>query len=215
MFLWGIIGLTSLMGIILLSDYWIRATAEDQLISELEEVPCHEVALVLGAKKTLGGGRTNLFFQFRIEAAANLYHAGKVRHFILSGDNHKASYDEPSDMKAALMALGVPESAITLDYAGFRTLDSIVRAKKVFGVDKLLVISQQFHNERAIFIAKHREIEPLAYNAQAVSRKIAPKTYFREYPARVKAIMDVYLFNVQPKFLGEQIHIPIQSPCES
>lgn len=215
MFTLSIISLGSLLAVLLLSDYWVRVVSEDKLISNMEELPCHDIGVVLGSKKTLGGGRINLFFKYRIEAAAELYHAGKIKHIILSGDNHKASYDEPTDMKEELMKLGVPESAITLDFAGFRTLDSIVRANKIFGQQKFLVISQQFHNERAVFIAKHHQIEAMGFNAQKVNRRFAPKTYLREYPARVKAMMDVYLFGVQPKFLGEQIHIPIPTPCES
>ncbi len=198
-----------LLGILVIwgSNQLVKQSAKGLLYTSASDVPPHKVALVLGTIKTLRSGYTNMFFVYRINAAAALYQAGKVRHFILSGDNHVEGYDEPSDMKAALMAKGVPASAITLDYAGFRTLDSIVRAKEVFGQNNLIVVSQPFHNERALFIARHHGIEAVGFNARTAAYRYGYKVYLREYLACVKAVLDVYVLKTQPKFLGPKVEI--------
>lgn len=144
-----------------------------------------------------------------MDAAAKLYQAGKVRHFILSGDNHTETYDEPSDMKAALMARDIPESAITLDYAGFRTLDSVVRCNSVFDQKQVIIVSQEFHNLRAVFIARSKGMDAVAFNARGVSRRYSLKTWLREYLARTVAVLDVYVLGTQPHFLGEKEKIAI------
>lgn len=195
--------------IILGCNFWVEQVAKKQLHTNIQEVPKHDVALVLGTVARLSNGYRNLFFEYRMNAAAELYKKGKVKHFILSGDNHSTGYDEPSDMKAALIKRGIPARAITLDYAGFRTLDSIVRAKEVFGQNKLIIVSQPFHNERALFIAHAKGIEAHAYNAKSVSRRYGFKIYVREYFARVKAVLDVYILGTKPKFLGKKEPIRI------
>ncbi len=194
-------------GFVLLCDLWVRMAARNSVFTDLEQLPPKSVALVLGTSKTAAGGRTNLFFKYRMDAAAQLYQAGKVRHFILSGDNHIATYDEPSDMKAALIARGIPESAITLDYAGFRTLDSVVRCKEVFGQESVIIVSQEFHNLRAVFIARNKGIDAVAYNARSLSRRDSPKTWLREYLARTLAVLDVYVLGTKPHFLGKKEQI--------
>ena len=98
-------------------------------------------------------GSPNPFFEKRIETAAELYRIGKIDHFILSGDNRSMYYNEPMAMLKALLKKGVPASAITLDYAGLRTLDSIVRCKQIFGQNKIIIITQPFHSYRALFIS--------------------------------------------------------------
>jgi SanA protein len=151
----------------------------------------------------------NPHFVHRIDAAVELYRAGKVKHLLVSGDNHKHGYDEPTDMKKALLERGVPESAITLDYAGFRTLDSVVRAKKVFGQDCLVIVSEPFHNARALFLCRHYGIDAVAFNAEPVSTRISRWAHLREYLARVKAVLDLYVFRSRPKFLGEKVPIGV------
>ncbi len=128
---------------------------------------------------------------------------------LVSGDNRLKSYNEPKQMQAALLERGVPESAITLDYAGFRTLDSVVRSKAVFGQQKITIISQKFHNQRALFIANRRGVTAVGYNAKDVSFRLGIKIRLREYLARCKAILDIIILNKQPKFLGEKITITI------
>ncbi|MEM7657696.1 MAG: ElyC/SanA/YdcF family protein [Bacteroidota bacterium] len=201
------LSLELICALILFANTWVPFRSQALLVDEIQEFPCHSIGLVLGASPMLGD-RPNYFFRYRMDAAAELYHAGKVRHFIASGDNHAKSYDEPSAMRDALIKRGVPTSAISLDYAGFRTLDSIVRAQKVFGQDRLLVISQRFHNERAIFIGRHYGMEIQGWNAKDLSPRAGFKTHLREYPARVKALLDVRcytcgdLFQTQTRWLS-------------
>ena len=135
-----------------------------------------------------------------------MYNSKKIDFILVSGDNSHVDYDEPTDMKTDLMASGIPEAKIFLDYAGFRTLDSIVRAKQIFGQNKLTIISQPFHNKRAIYIAQHKGIEAIGYNAKDVPRNYGMKTMLREKLARTKMIFDL-MFNKSPKFLGEKIAI--------
>lgn len=170
----------------------------------IDTLPAHDVALVLGTSDRARGGRQNRYFTHRIEAAVALYEACKVHHFILSGDNRHASYNEPMVMRRALMAAGVDSSHITLDFAGFRTLDSMVRAKEVFKQQRFVVVSQRFHTERAVFIARARGIEAVGFNAADVSASYGFRTRLREKLARVKVHLDL-LFGVDPHFLGEPV----------
>jgi len=191
-------------------NVWIVRAARGRMFDGSGNVPARAVALVLGTGRLSSGGQTvNPHFTHRIAAAAELYRAGKVRHFILSGDNHTHGYDEPTDMKTALLARGVPDRAVTLDYAGFRTLDSVVRAKEVFGQTRLMIVSEPFHNARALFLCRHFDIDAVAFNAQPVSLRVSRWAYCREWLARVKAVLDVYVFRVGPKFLGEKIAIQL------
>ena len=157
-----------------LSDRWIEQQATHWLYDRVEDLPEADVALVLGCAKTLSNGRSNLYFQYRIDAAAEAFTKGKCRYLIVSGDNSIQSYNEPDLMKEALILRGVPEDRIVCDYAGLRTLDSVVRANKIFGQRALLVISQQFHNERAIYIARQSGIEMIGLNAED-TEEFAPK----------------------------------------
>ncbi|WP_458629136.1 SanA/YdcF family protein [Winogradskyella sp. PC D3.3] len=181
--------------------HWISYKANDLNYTDLNNIPKNKVGLVLGASKWAPSGNLNLFYKHRIEATVALYQAGKIDYILVSGDNGRKDYDEPTDFKTDLIAKGIPEECIFLDYAGFRTLDSIVRAKAIFGQHSITIISQKFHNERAIYIAQHFNINAIAFNAKDVY-----KTPAREYLARTKASLDL-LFNVQPKFLGEKITI--------
>ena len=163
--------------------------------------------LLLGTSKLGNTGRLNPFFFNRIEAAAMLYHSGKINVIIVSGDNSRSDYNEPEDMKQELIKRGVPEKAIYLDYAGFRTLDSVVRAAEIFGQHQFVVISQRFHNERAVYLARQKGIEAYGFNAADVSAVNGAVTYLREYLARDKAMLDL-LLNIQPKFGGVAVNIP-------
>lgn len=189
----------AVFGGVLLIDRWIIWQAQDEIISDYNKVPDYDVAVVLGTSKYLGKA-LNVYYRDRIESAITLYRLGKVKQFLLSGDNAHRSYNEPWTMKRDLLRAGVPESAIHLDYAGFRTLDSIIRAKKIFGSTRFLIVTQHFHCERALFIAR-------AYNIHAqclaVTRhKVAFELQVRELLARAKAFLDIYVIHTQPKFLG-------------
>ncbi len=190
------------------SHLWVKRAAEPYCHADLDSVPAMKVALVLGCAPTTQG-RPNLFFTQRIEAAARLYRAGKVRAFIVSGDNGTRQYDEATAMKEALAQAGVPEDRIYPDYAGFRTLDSVVRAREVFGQEAFIVVSQRFHNERAVFLARRHGISAEAYNAGDVTRGRALLTHGREYLARVQAVLDVTVLRAKPKFLGEPVPITL------
>lgn len=190
-----------------ISNYWIISSTKNQLYTSSDSIPERKVALVLGTSKLSKRGTPNMYFTYRIQAAYELYIKGKVKYLLLSGDNHIKGYDEPSDMKMALIMLGVPDSCIVLDYAGFRTLDSVVRCKEVFGEDSITIVSQQFHNQRALFIANKNEIKAIAFNASEVSKNYSFKTKFREYFARVKCVLDIYLLHTSPKFSGSKIKI--------
>lgn len=178
------------------------------MYSSPEEIPANDVALVLGASKYLRGNIINPYFRNRMQAAAELYFAGKVKHFIVSGENSSAGYNEPEDMKKSLMVLGVPERAISCDYAGFRTFDSVVRAWKIFGQQKFTIVSQRFHNERALYIARQMKLDCVAYNARDVYR--GPASYTREILAKTCAVLDIFFLGTEPKFLGEPVQLNIQ-----
>lgn len=187
-------------GILIFSDYWIKKESNGMTYDSISSVPNMPTGLVLGTSARVVGGGKNLYFHNRIEAAAQLFKENKVKYLIVSGDNSIREYNETRDMKRALLNLGIPEDKIVEDFAGFRTLDSVLRAKEVFGQDSILVISQEFHNQRAIFIAKNNDIYALGFNAKDVPRQYSIKTNLREYLAKVKAMADVYVLNTMPKF---------------
>lgn len=194
--------------IIILANYIINHYSEDKIYNDIAALPAKKTALVLGASKTLSNGQSNLYFEYRINAAAALYKAGKVKAFVLSGDNSTKGYSEPEDMKVTLMAKGVPASMIYLDYAGLRTFDSVYRMKAIFMQDDFIIVSQEFHNQRALYIAQYLGINAIAFNAQDVAKNQGFKTKQREKLARVKVFIDLWT-NKQPKFLGNTIEIKI------
>ncbi|MES2567285.1 MAG: ElyC/SanA/YdcF family protein [Bacteroidota bacterium] len=199
--------LISLFLVIVVSNYWIVTSTKSQLYSDVVTIPQRKVGLVLGASKKTSRGTENLYFHFRIQAAYELFKAGKVQYLLLSGDNHIKAYDEPNDMREALISLGVPDSCIVLDYAGFRTLDSVVRCYEVFGEDSVTIVSQEFHNQRALFISNKNRINAIGFNAKEVNKNYSFKTIIREYFARVKCVLDIYILYTSPKFLGDKIKI--------
>lgn len=188
------------------SNYEIHRSAENLTFSNTSDIKKNRVGLVLGTSKYYKGGGLNLYFQYRIDAAVTLFNADKIDYILVSGDNGSMSYNEPITIKKELIKRGIPEEAIFLDYAGFRTLDSVVRAKEVFGQDEITVISQQFHNERAIYIAQNHGINAIGFNAKDLEGTNGLRVKLREYLARTKAFLDI-LFGVEPKFYGERIEI--------
>ncbi|CAL2085359.1 YdcF family protein [Tenacibaculum sp. 190524A02b] len=191
---------------IYVSNYLVQKNAKEKVFSDTNRIPKNKVGLVLGTSKYLIDGRINLYYKYRVEAAASLFKSGKIEFILVSGDNGTKSYDEPTSFKEDLISKGVPEDKIFLDYAGFRTLDSVVRASKVFGQESITIISQRFHNERALYLAKHFTINAVGFNARDVSGRYGLKVQLREYLARVKLFVDI-LVGVQPKFLGKKINI--------
>lgn len=179
-----------------LSNMWIIYTTQDRVIEDMEKLPKLNTALVLGTSKKMVGGKANPYFHYRIEAVADLYKKGKVKRIILSGDNSTKYYNEPLDMQKALMELGVPKSATTLDYAGLRTLDSVVRCKEVFGRNDVIIVTQKFHSYRALFIGQYYKMNTYAYVADNPSLDRSFRVLFREILARPKAIFDLYFTKV-------------------
>lgn len=173
----------------------------------IENIPHNHCALVLGTSKYLVGGRTNMYYLYRIQAATYLYFYQKVDYIIVSGDNRARNYNEPIKMYNDLVEAGIPKEKIILDYAGFRTLDSVIRGKEIFGQSQFTIVSQPFHSQRAVYIARKRGINAIAYNAEDVVNTFSLDLMVREIGARVLMGIDL-LLKRQPHFLGEKVVIP-------
>jgi SanA protein len=190
-----------------LSAHVIEARAAAFVSDSMNALPHQQVGLVLGCSERLGDGRPNQFFRHRMAAAAELYRAGKVEYLLLSGDHSRQSYDEPSDMRRALLAAGVPDSRIVLDYAGFRTLDSVLRAQQVFGLQRFTVVSQRFHDVRAVYLAREHGIDAYGFAASDVGGVDGLRVRARELFSRAFALLDVLVLSRRARFSG-----PPESP---
>lgn len=204
----GFIVLLVALAFVWFADKQVQAAAEDRIFDSVEACPPAPVALLLGVAKH-AGSRENLFYRPRIEAAAKLYKSGKVRGIIISGDHGTIDYNEPDAMKEDLMAMGIPEHHLTCDYAGFRTLDSIIRVREVFGQCRFIVVSQRFHCERAVFLARELGNEAWGFAAQAVKGKYGRKMQRREILARAAAAIDI-LIGTEPRVLGRPIEVGLK-----
>lgn len=195
-----------LLGVIsftILINVWVAMKAAKRTYSSVESIPARKVGLVLGTTEKLANGRKNAYFSYRIDAAVALYKAGKVKKLIVSGDNGSENYDETTAMRDALVRRGVPARDIVMDYAGFRTLDSVVRAKSVFDQNEIIVVSQEFHIQRAVFIGGAKGVDVIGYVAKdPLTTKSTIKVMLREVLARVKAFLDCYILGTAPKFPG-------------
>lgn len=189
-------------------NWWVGYSVSDRVFDQETNLPDRHVGLLLGTSKYASTGRINLFYKYRLDATETLYRRGQIEFILVSGDNSTIHYNEPVTMKNDLIALGIPDSNIIEDFAGFRTLDSMIRSKAVFGQDQIVVISQRFHIERALFLAKARGIDAIGFCAEDVPASYGFKTSVREYFARIKMFIDLYILNKQPKFLGEPVQIP-------
>lgn len=186
----------------------VANTTENRIYENVDSIPHNKVGLLLGTNPLNKLGRPNTYFTNRIRIAADLYHAGKIDYILASGDNHSRQYDEPTAMRDSLMAHGIPENRIILDYAGFRTLDSVVRAKEIFGCDTLTIISQADHCARALYLAEANGVEAFAIAAPLrAGRWVRVRLAIREWLARDKMMLDLW-FGKRPHFLGEKIEIP-------
>ncbi|GAB6261964.1 SanA/YdcF family protein [Photobacterium sp. 53610] len=190
-----------LFGLFLVLDRWVAATTADRIYTETAEVPARTVGLVLGTSKYIAHN-LNPYYNFRMDAAVRLYREKKIQILLLSGDNAHRSYNEPWTMKRDLLKADIPDEAIVLDYAGFRTLDSVIRAKDVFEASSLTFITQQFHCERALFIAAHKNIDAICLAVPQPRGLAGFKIRLREVFARVKAWLDLYILDEQPRFPG-------------
>ncbi len=183
------------------AELLVTRTATGRVFETAEGMPPADVALVLGSSRMLADGRVNYFYTARLDAAAELFRLGKVRGIVVSGDNSRSDYDEPTSMKADLVACGVPERFITCDYAGFSTLDSVRRVSRVFGQRRVVVVSQRFHVERALFLARRDGLEAHGCAAADAACWWQVRVRLREVLARGKAVLDVALRR-EAKFLG-------------
>jgi len=201
----------AIFGIILLAaaDAYVRVLAKDRTFDDLTQIEPGRAALVPGTSPWVRDGGPNIYFNGRIAAAAELFHSGRATFIIVSGDNEHKSYNEPREMRRALIAAGVPGDRIVFDFAGFRTLDSIVRAQKVFGQEQIVVVSQKFHNERAICLARHFGIDAIGYNATGPDKGLTWwRNWIRERLARVQLLLDLYVYDTEPRHLGPLEPVP-------
>lgn len=180
-------------------NFWIVSTTADKIHYEMAGLAPGRVGLILGTSKSTTKGHSNKYFDERIATAVDLYNNRKVKQLIVSGDNRTRYYNEPKDMFNALIAKGIPESVIILDYEGTGTLESVVRSKLVFNADKILIITQDFHCYRALFIADYFGIDAEGYSAD--KRGALPVFLaFRELFARIKAVFDLYISKETPHY---------------
>lgn len=209
---WQAVARISLSGIglfllvVLAINAWFISATQARIYDHIERLPAYPVALVLGTSPYTDSGTPNLFFQYRMRAAAQLYASGTVAHLLVSGAN-PGYYNEPQEMYQALRRLGVPHMAMTLDFAGYSTFDSIVRSRRIFGVDRYIIVSQRYHDYRALFIAAHTGIDAVAYVRPQEDLRQPFFTEMREYFARVKAVLDLFVWDADPRYLGPTVNM--------
>ena len=183
------------------ADCRIEHCAAGRVYSDVGAVPAREYGLLPGTSRLVHGKYLNTYFFNRIHAAVELYRAGKIKKIIVSGDNSRSDYNETGDMERELIAEGVAPEDVLSDFAGFRTLDSVVRARNLFGATEITVISQRFHCERAIYLAAQHGIDAVGFEADEVApRAIRIKLAVREAFARVLAVLDAEVLKTKPHF---------------
>ena len=213
--LWIRATITTLLLLIILPlscYYSVVYMASDRIYEDIKSIPYNDVGLLLGTGPQTRTGKPNSYFQHRIDAAETLYKASKIKYILISGDNSRKDYSEPDVMRDSLIARGIPAEIIYLDYAGFRTLDSVIRANRIFGQSKMTVISQRFHNERSIILGDWQGMELIGYNAKGTkSNAHKIRAHIREGYARIKLFIDI-IINKKPHFLGYKIEIADGKP---
>jgi SanA protein len=190
-----LVGSVVLLSFVLVCNIWIISATKAQIFYDIPSLPANRDGLVLATGEMIEKGRVNQHFVRRVDAAAALYRAGKVRRLILSGDK---AHDEPMELKRALIARGVPDSALVLDNYGLRTLDSVVRARDVFHCGNLTIISERFHDFRALFLSRYYGIDAVAYAPPDLPFRWMIRSMVRESLARVKAVLDLYVLKTKP-----------------
>lgn len=205
--LWALLALLFMLAALLTYANYVINQQQVYTYSHLDKIPANKVGVVLGTSKYVVGGGLNQYFINRIEATADLYFSGKIQQIIVSGDNATLSYNEPREMRRELIKRGIPARDIYSDYAGFRTLDSILRANGVFGQRSFTVISQKFQNERAIYLGRNYRIDVIGFNAKNVDDDLNIKVEVRELFARLWCLLDVHLFNSQPRYMGQPVAV--------
>ncbi|HHO42632.1 MAG TPA: vancomycin resistance protein [Epsilonproteobacteria bacterium] len=200
-----VLGFVFLVFFVVSIYYFFALKTNSYIYDDIETTPPKKAALVLGTSKYVSKGKENYFYTYRIRAAAELFKKGKVKAILVSGDNGTVYYDEATTMQKDLIKAGIPSEYITLDYAGFRTLDSVVRAKEIFGIDDYIIVSQKFHLQRALFIAHQKGYKSIGFAAKDIPKtKAAYRMKGREILARSMAFLDLYLLKTEPKFYGQK-----------
>ena len=194
---------------LVITNVWVLLSGNSARCDSLDAVPARDVAVVLGTSPRLASGWANPFFESRIDAAARLYKAGKVRHLLVSGDNRTKDYDEPTAMRDALVKRGVPADAVSLDFAGLRTLDTVERARVIFGLTEAVIVTDDFHLARSLFLAKAKGLNAVGIHGVPVPWKWSKKTRCREVVSRAMAWLDVYVLGTKPRHYGPREHLPI------
>ena len=194
------------------ADYIISSSTRDYLYSDINKLPVNKVGLVLGTSQFTTDGQKNLHYHRRLDAVVELLKAGKIKYVLISGDKTGRYYNEPNQMRRDLIKRGVPENIIYRDYAGYRTLDSVLRAQSIFGLSQLTIISQAYHNERALYIAHHNNIDAVAWSAQGTMPLSDYTNQIREILARLLAFVEVTILSRQPHFQDNQVVIGTSPP---
>ncbi len=199
---WSLITAAVLLGLVALINNWVINNTYSYIYDDWSQLPDNDVGLVLGTSPYTRNGAPNPQFYGRVHAAAQLYQLGKIKRIIVSGANPDASYNEPRAMRRELVKTGVPPQAIYMDFAGFRTFDSVARAQVVFGLDRVTIITQRYHAYRAVFVAKKLHLKVAGYAAPSEEIGNFSRTMLREVLARVRVVLDIYVLHAEPKFLG-------------
>jgi len=184
------------------------SSIESSIYHDIKKIPKKRAALVLGTSKYLKGGGKNYFYTYRIRAATALWKARKIDAIVVSGDNSTKYYDETTTMYKDLIKAGVPSKYITKDHAGLRTLDSVVRAEAIFDLEDYIIVSQEFHLKRALYIAYQKGQKAIGFAAKDIKdTPTAKKMEAREFLAGIKAFLDVKVLMTEPKFYGEKVKV--------
>ncbi len=203
--------LTGVTALVILCNYLILNASKSALYSSIDNIPYNRVGLLLGTSKYAKLGGYNDHYRLRVKAAVDLFAADKIDYILISGDNSTRYYDEPSTIRRDLLSMGIPSDRIYRDYAGFRTLDSVIRANRVFGQPEFTIISQATHNLRAIYIAHNRNINAIAFNA-GNGQDTDWNNRVREILARVLAVVEIHMLDTEPKYLGPVVDIGVSPP---
>jgi SanA protein len=187
------------------ADWRVSDASKDKIFSKAEDVPEYDVALLLGTSPKLGS-KPNHFYVERIRATIQLWKLGKIRAILISGDSSTPHYNEPDQMKRDLVAAGVPVEFITCDYAGLRTLDSVLRASMVFGLHSVVIVSQEEHLERALYLASSVDLAAVGLAAADAPKWWQVRQKVREALARVEAVVDLAVGR-KPKHTGEPVNV--------
>lgn len=200
------LGAAAFVGAAVWANWAVQYAAEPRIYRDAEKVPARRVGLVLGTAPRARRG-PNPFFERRLDAAAALYRAHKVRCLLVSGDHGTRYYNEVAAMRKGLIRRGVPASKIAQDHAGFRTLDSLVRARRVFSIRDAVIVTDGFHLPRALYLARANGIDAVGLSSVPVSTRVAPWPATREVAARGLMMLDL-LTGRGPKFLGPPERLP-------